>query len=87
MAPTSPTFHSVKINTKQKRKPRKPFLAVDVWQQTFSSISVRAIKDVYSTKFKVEPYNMKNYSLSHCINALRKLEDPEYIKPEDFKLN
>lgn len=84
MAPTQVVFTTVKINNKLKRKPRKPFLAVDIWQKTFSSISVRAIKDVYSAKFKVEPYNMKNYSLSHCINALRKLENPEYIKPQDI---
>lgn len=101
MAPTQVTFKTIKITNDNKypkvvlnlikknkpRPPRKKFLAVDVWQTKFSSISVRAVKDVYSTKFRVESYNMKKYSFSKCINALRKLEDPEYIAPQDSEIN
>lgn len=65
----------------KKKKARRKFTDVDVWQKEFGSISVRAVFDVFSTKFKVETHNMKNYSFSDCVNALRKLEDPDYIAP------
>lgn len=71
-------------NKKQsfKRKTtRKRFVAVDVWQTHFGPVSERAVYDIYSQKFNVELRNMKKYSFPHCINALRKLEDPDYIAP------
>lgn len=66
----------------KKRKPRKRFIAVDVWQSTFGPVSERAIYDIYSQKFNVEIHNMRKYTFPHCVNALRKLEDPEYEAPE-----
>ena len=69
---------------KQKnKKPRKKFLAVDVWRSKFGPTSVRAIYDVYATAFNVEIHNIKDYSFSHCVNALRKLENPNYIASQN----
>ena len=75
-------------NTRKKqvnKKNRKRFIGVDVFRSHFGPVSVRAIYDVYSQKFNVEVYNMKKYSLSQCINALRKLENENYIPPHDKK--
>jgi len=69
-----------KKSTKNK-KPRKRFLAVDPFQTHFGPVSERAVYDVYAAKFNVEQHNMRKYSFSHCVNALRKLEDPDYEKP------
>lgn len=66
----------------KKRRNKKRFLQVDVWQKTFGEVSVKAIYDVYSQKFNVEPKNMKKYSFPHCVNALRKLENPDYEPPK-----
>lgn len=63
--------------TKLKRKKRR-FLEVDVWQKEFGEMSVKAIYCIYSQKFNIEPRDMKKYSFSHCVNALRKLENPDY---------
>lgn len=72
-------------NKKNKRSSKR-FLAVDVWRSEFGPISVKAIHDVYSQKFNVDPQNMNNYSFSKCVDALRKLEDPEYVSPQDSDL-
>lgn len=64
-----------------KEKRRKKFLDVDVWQKEFGIVSVRAIFDVFSQRFQIELSEMKNYSFTHCVSALRKLEDPNYIAP------
>ena len=69
------------IKNKKKRKPKKRFLEVDLWQKEFGEVSVKAVFDIYSQKFKVDPRNMKKYSFPHCVNALRKIENPEYIAP------
>ena len=71
---------------KSNRKPRKRFVAVNVWQKQFGPVSERAIYDIYSQKFNVELYNMKKYSFSQCVNALRLLEDPTYIAPTNSSL-
>ncbi len=72
-----------KIKNK-KKKSRKRFIAVDVWRNQFGPVSVRAIFDVYAQQFNVEIRNMKDYSLQHCINSLRLLENPDYKKPKDI---
>lgn len=72
---------SPRRDNKRRKKVRKRFIAVDVWQTQFGDVSVRAVYDVYSQKFNVELHNMKNYSFSHCVNALRKLEDSDYKEP------
>jgi len=66
----------------KKKISKKRFLQVDIWQKTFGEVSVKAIYDVYSQKFNVEPRNMKKYSFPHCVNALRKLENPDYEPPK-----
>ena len=77
-----------KVTSKRKvnKKPRKRFIAVNVWQKQFGPVSERAIYDIYSQKFNVELYNMKKYSFSQCVNALRLLEDPTYIAPTNSSL-
>ena len=57
-----------------KRKPRKRFIAVNVWQKRFGPVSERAVYDIYAQKFGVELHNMKKYSFTHCVTALRKIE-------------
>lgn len=66
----------------KNRRSKKRFLQVDVWQKTFGEVSVKAIYDVYSQKFNVEPKNMKKYPFPKCVNALRKLENPDYEPPK-----
>lgn len=63
-------------------KPRKRFLEVDLWRTCFGDISVEAIYDIYSQKFNVKKGNMKRYSFHNCLNALRKLENPDYVLPD-----
>ena len=70
----------IKRNFKTKRV-RKKFLEVDVWQKQFGIVSVKAIFDIYSQKFKDD--EGKKISFSHCVNSLRKLEDPNYKVPKD----
>lgn len=65
----------------RKKRPRKRFLAVDVWQTQFGPVSERAVYDVYAQKFNVESHNMRKYSFPDCVNSLRKLEDPTYKAP------
>ncbi len=74
-------MESTKISTSKNKKPRKRFIAVDVFQSQFGPVSERAVYDLYSQRFNVESHNMNSYSFSHCVNALRKLEDPNYIAP------
>ena len=68
-------------SNKSKRAARKRFVSVDVWQSKFGPVSERAIYDVYSQRFKVQLYNMKNYSFFHCVKALRELGDPTLGTP------
>ena len=77
-----------KVTSKRKsnKKTRKRFIAVNVWQKQFGPVSERAIYDIYSQKFNVELHNMKKYSFSQCVNALRLLEDPAYVAPTNSSL-
>ena len=70
-----------KVVSKNKKKARKRFIAVNVWRSQFGPVSERAIYDIYAQKFNIELHNMKKYSFPHCVNALRKLEDPTYETP------
>jgi len=69
-----------KVKTK-RTKTRKRYAAVDVWQSQFGPVSVSAVFDIYSQKFNVPMHEMKNYKFFQCIDALRLLEDPEYVSP------
>ena len=64
----------------RKKNNRRSFLEVDVWRNHFGTVSVTAIYDVFMRRFNVEKHNMKNYDFSHCVEELRKLEDPNYIE-------
>jgi hypothetical protein len=71
-------------NKKNRKKSRRSnFIAVDVWRSQFGPVSVRAIFDIYRQKFNVEIHNMKDYSFQDCVNGLRKLENPDYISPQE----
>ena len=72
---------------RKSKKPSKRFIAVNVWQTKFGPVSERAVYDIYSQKFNVEPHNMKRYSFSQCVNALRLLEDPTYVAPTNQSHN
>jgi|TARA_R110000796_G_scaffold154621_1_gene271320 hypothetical protein len=67
---------------KKSFKAKKHFLEVDLWQKRFGEVSVKAVYDIYSQKFNIDPRNMKKYSFPHCVNTLRKLEDPNYVAPK-----
>lgn len=58
-------------------------IEVNVWRKEFSDLSVSAILKIYATKFNVERHNMHKHSFSHCVDTLRKLEDPDYISPQN----
>jgi hypothetical protein len=60
------------------KRTRKKFLDVDVWRSHFGAVSVTAIYDVFMSRFNIEKHKLKNYSFSHCVESLRKLEDEEY---------
>lgn len=70
-----------KLNKKKTTK-RKGFIAVDVWQKQFGLNSVRAIRSIYQEKFPINP-NKPTPTFSHCVNSLRRLEDPTYTDPVD----
>lgn len=65
------------------KKKRQKFLEVDVWKKEFGPVAVRAVYEVFQTKFNVERHNMKKYSFSHCVDELRALEDPTYVRPQN----
>jgi len=67
-----------KVKEAPKKKARKGFREVDVWQSEFGIVSERAVYDVFALKFDIERAKMSKYSFSHCVETLRKLEDPEY---------
>ena len=71
----------VNRSKKKQARPRRLFLAVDVWQKEFGPVSERAVRDVYARTFNVKIENMKKYSFHHCVNALRKHENPNYVAP------
>jgi len=68
---------------RKKLKKRLPFTAVNPWMTQFSPIAERAVYDVFVEKSGINPQNVRKYSFSHCVNFLRRLEDPEYKNPTD----
>ncbi len=68
-------------------KKRFRAISVDVWRSRFGAHSVAAIFDVYSQYFNIPSQtmkkNQKRYTFSFCLNALRKVENPEYESPRD----
>lgn len=68
-------------DSRAQRRPRKRFLDVDVWRAKFGPVSVKAIYDVYCQKFNQEVHSKDQRSFRHCLNSLRKLDNPDY-EPE-----
>ena len=66
---------------KNKGSQKKQFVAVDVWRSQFGVISVKAIYEIFSAKFNVDPSKLRDFTFSHCVNSLRRLEDPTYKDP------
>jgi hypothetical protein len=63
--------------SKKVRRPRKMYLDVDVFRSKFGPVSEKAVYDVFQTTFKVESHNMKKYSFSHCVEALRRYKNKQ----------
>lgn len=65
----------------------KGYIAVDVWRKQFGRISESAIKFIYQEKFGISDENMKKKDFSEMVNALRRLEDPDYTAPTDKSIS
>lgn len=68
-----------KSNSKQEQKTK--FIAVDLWQKEFSPISVKAVCELYAQKMNLKLSNVNQHSFPKYLNALRVLEQPDYIPP------
>lgn len=68
--------NTTKVRTK---KIRAKYTDVNVWAKTFGPIAVAAVFDVYSQRMKVPYANAKKLNFTHCVEALRKLEDIDYV--------
>lgn len=68
-----------KVLKVKNRKPRSRYTHVDVWSKTFGPIAVAAVFDVYSQKMSVPYSDAKRLNFTHCVEILRKLEDPTYV--------
>lgn len=69
-----------KINRSGNRRIER-IIAVDVWRPTFGEHSVNAIYKLHAELFKIKREDMRKYSFTHCVDAIRLLEDPNYIPP------
>ena len=67
------------LKTNKPKKYRARYLAVNVWQTFFGPISVAAVYDVFSQKLNMPYRDVKRLDFTHCVDTLRKLEDPDYI--------
>jgi len=57
-------------------------IGVDVWRKEFGYHSVEAILKLYSQEFDVRRSDIRSRDFSKCIDALRKLEKPDYVAPK-----
>lgn len=71
------------LKREQNKGKKKSFLDVDVWQSHFGPVSVKAIYSIFAEKFNIKPENKEKHTFSHCVNSLRRLEDPSYTDPVD----
>lgn len=74
------TKTEIRYSYKQKYK------AVDVWRSSFGPISVAAIFDVYSQVFRIPVKKVKKIKFYVVVDALRKLEDSDYVAYDDRKI-
>jgi hypothetical protein len=72
------------LKGEQNKGKKKGFLAVDVWQSHFGPVSVKAIYSIFAEKFGIKPENKEKHTFSHCVNSLRRLENPDYTDPIDL---
>lgn len=73
---TDQIFNSLKEN---KFPQWHRFKQVNVWQTTFGEFSTIAIFDIYSQKFNIPLREARRLKFTHCVDALRQLEDSSYI--------
>ena len=55
------------------------FKGVNVWRTSFGPIASLAVFDLYSQRFNVSLKEARREKFTHCVDALRQLEDPNYI--------
>lgn len=55
------------------------FIDVKLDQKEFSTTSVKAVKEIYASKFQIAKHNVKALDFRKCLNALRELQIPEPI--------
>ena len=67
------------VDKQTKKTKRQRYKDVNVWRTHFGSVSVLAVYDVYSQKFDVPYWIAKKMDFSKCVEALRKLENPDYV--------
>ena len=70
----------VKSNSISKVKPSwMRFKGVDVFRTYFGSVSEAAVFDVYSQTQGVSVSEAKRKTFHHCVETLRKIQNPDYI--------
>jgi hypothetical protein len=72
------------LKGEQNKGKKKGFLDVDVWQSNFGPVSVKAIYSIFADKFGIKSDAKEKHTFSHCVNSLRRLEDPYYKDPVDL---
>jgi hypothetical protein len=55
------------------------FIDVKLDQETFSPTSIKAIKEIYASKFQISKYDVKELDHRLCVKALIKLKDEEVV--------
>lgn len=59
--------------------------SVDIWASSFGEVAEAGIIALYAKTFGVSRKNMHKYEFRHCVNSLRKRENPDYEIPEFSK--
>lgn len=62
------------MSKENKQGRRSHFIAVDLYQTSYSPISVKAIFEIYSRKFNVPIKETHKISFRDCVEKLRELE-------------
>ena len=71
--------------TRDELPMRRRYKQVNVWKSTFGPIAVVAVFDVYAQAFNITFKEARKLQFTHCLELLRKLEDPSYISWRDRK--
>jgi|TARA_R110000803_G_scaffold181109_1_gene243498 hypothetical protein len=51
------------------------FIDVKLDQKEFSQTSVKAVKEIYASKFQIAKHNVKALDFRKCLSALRELKN------------